>query len=619
MPYYYTPYIILPMLSAIVNAGLACFAWRRRRIPAALPFFWLMVGMSGWSLAYSLNTTATSLADKILCFKAGTTFVCIITPSLLALALESVGLGKWLTRRRLALACVIPFISLLMVWTNEHHTLFRYDLHLLRSGPLLVLGFKNGAYFPVHILYIYLVNCAAIVLFASGFRRLPGSEWPRFALMIAATLIPMLVELLRITPVKGFSSTTSTLLFSGVFYAMAIFRHRLLDVVPLARTALFDQICEPVLVFDHRGELVDCNLAARQLTGGGKEADIAAIHRAVRARLSSLCVTEDLASACRSEEYVPDAVELGRYWRLTSSALAAGAIRGTLVLLHDVSDLKHTESRLTDSDLHLRELNNTLQERVEEETRRRVAQERLMANQSRLAAMGEMIGAIAHQWRQPLATLGMIVQRAHAVGTMQGLTREQLDEFKAGAMRQVRYMSDTIEEFRGFYRQEKQKEPFCPFACISDAVRLFDPQFKSNGIVVDLLHCQECSGRRVHGFPNEFKQVILNLLANARDAILDCRGVNNQPEEGRIRVDISTCGESCMTIDIGDNGCGIPAYVAPRIFDPYFTTKEESGGTGIGLYMSRMIVEDSLGGHLSLVQGRGGAVFRIELPLGEEP
>lgn len=242
--------------------------------------------------------------------------------------------------------------------------------------------------------------------------------------------------------------------------------------------------------------------------------------------------------------------------------------------------------------------------------------ERKRAGHSCLVAMGEMIGAIAHQWRQPLATLGMIIQRAHAVGTMQMLTPEKMDEFKANAMRQIRYMSDTIEEFRGFYRTEKQKELFSPLNCINDSVRLFEPQFTSHGIAVDV-HCRECDERLVAGYPNEFKQVILNLLGNARDAILESRKTKVPPEDGRITIRISVREDKTMTIDVNDNGCGVPDDIVPRILDPYFTTKEDSGGTGLGLYMSRRIVEDSLGGHLTLLQCQVGATFRIELQLGK--
>lgn len=240
--------------------------------------------------------------------------------------------------------------------------------------------------------------------------------------------------------------------------------------------------------------------------------------------------------------------------------------------------------------------------------------ERKQAGHSCRVAMGEMISAIAHQWRQPLATLGMIVQRTHAMGTMQGLTEDSLDEFKTSAMRQIRYMSDTIDEFRNFPHPEKQKELFSPLSCINDAVSLFGSQLTSSRIAVDF-QCQGCDELLVNGFPKEFKQVVLNLLGNARDAILESRTTNGTPEEGRISVLMSINVENYLTIDISDNGCGIAPDIASRILEPYFTTKEESGGTGLGLYMSRMIVEESLGGRFRQISCSEGATFRIELLL----
>jgi signal transduction histidine kinase len=263
----------------------------------------------------------------------------------------------------------------------------------------------------------------------------------------------------------------------------------------------------------------------------------------------------------------------------------------------------------------IQNLNQTLQARVEEETNRRISHERLMANNARHAAMGEMIGAIAHQWRQPLSTLGMIVQRAHAVGNLQGLTLEYLDEFKASAMRQIKHMSGTIDDFRSFYRVEIEKEPFSPCSGIFAAIQLIEPQFTSRGIEIDT-HFHDFESLQSIGFPNEFRQVILNLFSNSRDAILQRRKTDGQPEVGRIVINISVRESDSIIIHFKDNGCGIPAGLIAQIFDPYFTTKEEGEGTGIGLYMSRVIVEDHLDGRISIAESLdGGAVFVIELPL----
>jgi len=620
MPFYATPYLILPLLSAAVNAGVAVFSWKhRKRQPVARPLFWLMVGMAGWSFVYALNTAATSLALKVIFFKAGVSFCCLIAPAILAMALESIGRSHWLTRRRMMMICALPVASFLLAWTNDLHLLVRSDLHLRQSGPLLVLGFKDGLCFHIHFLYIVLANCIAVALLASAFWTSQRREWPRFALLIIATIVPLSVQILQITPVKGFDMTTSSLFLSGILYTMALFRHRLLDVVPLARAALFAQIGEPVLVFDANGALVDCNQSTRRLAGGGRKQPMDLVFQTLLARFPELKDALVPPGQVRNAIAFSNSAKEGRCWRISTSPVqSAGILRGRLVLLHDISDLKQVENKLTESEKQLLELNSSLLARVEEETRRRVEQERLLANHARLAAMGEMIGAIAHQWRQPLATLGMIVQRTHAMGNMHGLTPEYLNEFKTNAMRQVRYMSDTIEEFRGFYRLEKQKELFSPYNCIAAAIRLFEPQFVSTSIVVETT-CQNCLGQTVYGFPNEFKQVVLNLLANARDAILASRNLGGQPETGRIGVSISLAQNNLMHIDVSDNGCGVPTEIAPQIFDPYFTTKEESGGTGIGLHLSRIIVENSLGGRLNILKNQNGAVFRVELPLGAQP
>lgn len=280
------------------------------------------------------------------------------------------------------------------------------------------------------------------------------------------------------------------------------------------------------------------------------------------------------------------------------------------LVLTSIKDV--TRRELAES--QLRELNEHLKERIAEETARRVAHERIVAQSARLADMGKMIGAIAHQWRQPLATLGMIVQRVYARGKMGELTADQWDEFKGSSMKQIKHMSDTIEEFKNFYRQEKQKEPFYPLDGIKDAVKLISVQLKNHGIQVDVV-CPDEANREIIGYPNEFKQVILNLLGNAHDAILESRHLPGPIKEGVITFAVSKPSENALFIDVRDNGVGIPPEAVPMIFDPSFTTKEKSGGSGIGLYMSRMIIQESMKGRLTLLDDVQETVFRIEMPL----
>jgi len=269
-----------------------------------------------------------------------------------------------------------------------------------------------------------------------------------------------------------------------------------------------------------------------------------------------------------------------------------------------------TRDKVMESELKI--LNETLQKRVEEETNRRMSNERLLLQRSRQADMGEMIGAIAHQWRQPLSTVSVIFQNLLAARRMNRLDEAYLEKAATDATAMITHMSKTIDSFRNFFKPEKNKENFKVLKKIEEALGFIDGQFKSLGITVTMAEDIDANSI-INGFPNEFSQVILNLLANARDAILDKRSANGD-ETSRVAISSLVKG-GCLVIEITDSGCGIPPEAASRVFEPYFTTKEESQGTGVGLYMSRQIIEESMGGTLTFTSRPGETVFRIELPI----
>jgi PAS domain S-box-containing protein len=272
--------------------------------------------------------------------------------------------------------------------------------------------------------------------------------------------------------------------------------------------------------------------------------------------------------------------------------------------LTDITHIRQMEEEL-------KKRTDTLQDRVAEETGRRIFNEGLLTRSAKLAAMGEMIGAIAHQWRQPLATVGVILQNLQAARRLGKLDESYLEKAAIDANSQIRFMSETIDSFRNFFRPEKAKEHFDVIAKIEDATTFIRAQLRSYGIFIEL-PVREGAGLTVSGFPNEFTQVILNLLANARDAILEQRRLN--PESPAcIAVSAARVGES-LVVEVSDTGCGLSPEVAQRLFEPYYTTKEEGEGTGIGLYMSRQIIEESMGGRLNFTTEPGATVFRIELP-----
>jgi signal transduction histidine kinase len=243
---------------------------------------------------------------------------------------------------------------------------------------------------------------------------------------------------------------------------------------------------------------------------------------------------------------------------------------------------------------------------VEEQTQQNVEKERLLIQQSRSAAMGEMISNIAHQWRQPLSTLGLIVQNILLDYRENQLIQEELEKYVDTALQCVTLMSETIDDFRNFFLPDKAKVFFNLKQAIDESLRLLEATLKNNNIKVLL---DGDAGMHTFGHANEFSQVILNLLANAKDALM----INKVPH-GRIEIELRSA-DNIGIVMIRDNAGGIPEETLEKIFDPYFTTK--IGGTGIGLYMSKTIIEKHMGGSIVCRNTPDGAEFTVSIPLGE--
>uniref|UniRef100_C6E954 histidine kinase n=1 Tax=Geobacter sp. (strain M21) TaxID=443144 RepID=C6E954_GEOSM len=239
--------------------------------------------------------------------------------------------------------------------------------------------------------------------------------------------------------------------------------------------------------------------------------------------------------------------------------------------------------------------------RAVEELRR---QEQLLIRQGRLAAMGEMIANIAHQWRQPLNTLGLIIQELPTYQERNLLTRDYLEGSVSRAMQVINYMSQTIDGFRNFFGPDKEHQTFLASEVLEKTVSILDAAFAELNLELVVRVDREAV---VQGIPNEYSQVLLNILMNAKDALLE-----RKVEHPKVEVRLFKEGEKAV-VTITDNAGGIPPEIMDRIFDPYFTTKGPDKGTGIGLFMSKTIIEKNMKGSLTVINQPEGAQFRIEV------
>jgi len=242
------------------------------------------------------------------------------------------------------------------------------------------------------------------------------------------------------------------------------------------------------------------------------------------------------------------------------------------------------------------------QRREKSEIQKRIANEKLLIQQSKMAAMGEMMDAVAHQWKQPLNALSMYSEIIKSDFEEGIVDQTYVDEFRENIQIQIGHMVDTLDEFRSFFRPNKTDESFTVSEVVNSVLFLTKDEFMKNRITVNVKGEKEIV---LYGSKNEFKHLILNIINNAKDAFND----NGIQEKRMITIRLID-DESGRRIEIEDNAGGIPETILPDIFKANVTTKEEGKGTGIGLYMSMQIAE-KYGAKLKVKNMDEGACFTI--------
>jgi signal transduction histidine kinase len=275
-------------------------------------------------------------------------------------------------------------------------------------------------------------------------------------------------------------------------------------------------------------------------------------------------------------------------------------------MVTDITELKQAEEKIRQKKQQLEDLNQTLGKRVQEEVEKNRIKDILLIHQNRQAALGETLDHIAHQWKQPLNALSLITGSLQVEAVSGKLTDRSLEETTDTILGLVDHMSQTIDVFRDFYRPEKERAVFYIREAIDTALSFIKPALRLDSIEVDISADPLLAA---YGYPKEYAQVLLNILSNAREALTE-KGVKHP------RVSLRAIAENGKAVVTAiDNAGGIPDANLERIFELYFTTRESVGGTGIGLYMSKNIIEKNMGGKLGVRNIENGAEFRIELDL----
>ncbi len=309
------------------------------------------------------------------------------------------------------------------------------------------------------------------------------------------------------------------------------------------------------------------------------------------------------------EEYMPSKdifnYALNKIEKLNIELIAPqhGSIIKKQYISNLINDMKNLDCGLYIEDKYNRELLDTINElQVKEKTIQE--QTRKLFEQSKRAEMGEMIGNIAHQWRQPLAIVNTILAILKEKNSSDILTQDEIYDKLVKMEKRVSFMSDTIEDFMNYYKPNKDKSIFSVYEALHRALEVATYIQDKQKIEINIDGIKKLS---TYGFMNEFVQVIVSLLSN----IYELREIRKIE---KVKIDILLKEEDGDAIlSISDNAGGIDNNILPKIFNPYFTTKHQSIGTGLGLHIAKMIIEDNMDGSLIATNNKDGATFTIRI------
>jgi signal transduction histidine kinase len=367
--------------------------------------------------------------------------------------------------------------------------------------------------------------------------------------------------------------------------------------------SIIEQAGEAIVVCDEEGNIIKASWLADQLCG--KNPLLKPFTEMFQFRTVGSDCPAAVVTALNEERVENLEVEFqrwdGQVFHLIINATplmnAQNRIIGCVVTLTDFTKRKQAEEDLS-------KLNAELENRVAQRTAELREKDQLLLLQSRQAAMGEMIGNIAHQWRHPLNLLGLTVQQFLLFYDLGHFDRSFVSQSVSKSMDLIEHMSRTIDDFRNYFKPDKVKVDFKVKETVAGTLSLIRGSLQCPKIAIEMIAEDDPV---IHGYPNEFAQVLINILINARDALAE-------RESQDPKVTITICREDLRTVvTVADNAGGVPDEIIDKIFDPYFSTKGPQQGTGVGLFMSKSIIERNMGGRLAVRNTAEGAEFRIEI------
>jgi PAS domain S-box-containing protein len=587
MRWQYTSYILPLLATAAISSSLAVHAWRKRSAPGATSFMVMMLAVTEWTLGYALELSSADRSWIIFWAKLEYLGIAAGPVAALVLALEYTGHENWLTRRGRALLTVVPIVTILLVWTNESHSLIWNAIRIDTTTSIALMDVDYGAWFFVHAAYSYLAMLFGILLVIQAFIHSPRPYRGQAAVLVLSGIAPLAgnaAYLLKLSPFPHLDLTPFAFTLAGLLWAWGLFHFRLLDIVPVARDAVIESMSDAVLVLDAHSRIVDLNPSAQRMLNRaaseviGQPAD------------KILSGRPDLIERYRDVVDAQAEIELGAeakcYYDLRISPLydRHARLTGRLIVLRDITDRKLVEAAMYQA-----------------------KEDAEIANRAKSTFLANM----SHELRTPLTSIMGYSELLKVMAEARGYTDIIIDLERIGAA--GGHLLALINDILDLSKIEAGKldlylEKFNVPALVIYVETTVRPLVEQNGNLLEV-RCPDELGA-IYADLTRVRQILFNLLSNAAKFTTG----------GLITLTVSRKRDNgdWFCFQVADTGIGMSPEQLQGLFNDFTqadaSTTRKYGGTGLGLALSRRFCH-LMGGNISVESQVGqGSIFTVCLP-----
>ncbi len=588
MPLQFTPFVVPLLFAALIAIGLIVYAWSKRPTSGVTPFLFMMSGVALWLVAYAVEISSTTVSQIV--FWANINYFGIVTAPVawLVFCLAYTNSQRAIPLRLVLILLIEPAIIILSMWTDDYHHLFRQAVVLNTTGPFAILDITRGPLFWVHTAYSYAMLGYGIYLLFMAYARSSGIYRSQIRVMLLGALAPWLANILYIlffAPGLPIDPTPLAFLVTGSMFAWGMFGFRLMDLAPVARNWVIEQMDDGMIVLDRNNQVVDINPAAAHLIGQP-------INQLI-GHTGAKLFTEwpELAAKYRDVEKVITEIQFSTetgiryiYLNILPFYDKYKQLNGRLLVIRDITEQREAAIAL------------------------QIAKEKAdAANRTKSTFLTNM----SHELRTPLtAIIGYSeLLEEHASATEDNYAPPRLEKIKTSATHLLNIVNDILDLSKIEAGQMKLHiETFNIHHVIDTAIAMVHPILIENQNEITLEIADEIQIMVADHM--KVRQILLNLLHNAAKFT----------KKGKIEVTVrpDMTNPAHYLFEIKDNGIGIAPEQIGKIFQPFSqaddSTSRRFGGTGLGLAISQYFCHMMQGNIVMKSQPGQGSCFTVQLP-----